>query len=358
MKSKFLLAFFLLFVALNAHSQSSVILYGILDNGITYTNNMGGKSSIQENTGIMQGNRWGLLGTEDLGGGLKAIFTLENGFTLNNGALAQGGLLFGRQAFVGLSSNTFGTMTLGRQYDFMCDFLVQDSAGNEITTAAGFHFQDVDRVACEELNNSVKYVTSSFYGVTAGAMYAFSNQAGAFGGNSANPRGMSFGAKYDNGPLSIGAAYTDVDGQTGSLATIAFGGTSLRTMGLGARYRFDKTLVFGNITTTSISNTAAGGTATVNNYEIGAAYQLTPAFRYGGGYTLSTWNGYQYHQFNFALDYFLSKRTDLYLGVNYQHTNNDATGAGIWLVATPGSFKNFSTSNNQVAVRLGIRHNF
>ena len=54
--------------------------------------------------GNLQGSRWGLKGTEDLGGGLKAIFQLENGFDVNNGKLGQGGLLFGRQAYVGLTS--------------------------------------------------------------------------------------------------------------------------------------------------------------------------------------------------------------------------------------------------------------
>ncbi len=74
-------------------------------------------------SGSVNGSRWGLRGSEDLGGGLKAIFTLENGFGINDGTLKQGGRLFGRQAFVGLSSDQFGAVTLGRQYDSMVDYV-------------------------------------------------------------------------------------------------------------------------------------------------------------------------------------------------------------------------------------------
>src|SRR5689334_13059243 len=99
-----------------AHAQSTVTLYGISDEGFMFNNNAKGKHLYSMASGVMQGSRWGLRGTEDLGGGLKAVFVLENGFDVNTGALKQGGLEFGRQAYVGLSSG-FGTVTLGRQYD-------------------------------------------------------------------------------------------------------------------------------------------------------------------------------------------------------------------------------------------------
>lgn len=99
-----------------SHAQSSVTLYGLLDNGLVYTNNSGGHSNIQLASGRPTGNRWGMLGSEDLGNGLKAIFTMENGFDLSTGKLAQNGREFGRQAFVGLSDSRLGTVTMGRQY--------------------------------------------------------------------------------------------------------------------------------------------------------------------------------------------------------------------------------------------------
>ncbi len=82
-----------------AFSQSSITLYGIIDSGLTYASNEGGSHNIREDDGIYYGNRWGLKGTEDLGGGLSAIFQLENGFSLGTGKLGQFGAEFGRQAY-------------------------------------------------------------------------------------------------------------------------------------------------------------------------------------------------------------------------------------------------------------------
>ena len=91
-----------------AHAQSSVTLYGVIDTSITYIHgNAGqGNNSWSMGSGNLQGARWGLKGTEDLGGGLKAIFQVENGFNSTNGALGQGQRMFGRQAFVGLQSES------------------------------------------------------------------------------------------------------------------------------------------------------------------------------------------------------------------------------------------------------------
>jgi Outer membrane protein (porin) len=112
-----------------AHAQSSVTLYGIIDEGFNINTNSGGKHLYNLSSGVLQGSRFGLRGTEDLGGGLKAIFVLENGFDVNNGKLGQGGLMFGRQAYVGLSSQ-FGTVTLGRQYDSVVDYVGPLEAGD------------------------------------------------------------------------------------------------------------------------------------------------------------------------------------------------------------------------------------
>src|SRR5260370_36937450 len=87
-----------------AHAQSSVTLYGIVDAGFVYNNNSGGHKLYETRAGNLQGDRWGLRGTEDLGGGLKALFVLENGFNAFNGTLGQKGDEYGRQAYVGLTS--------------------------------------------------------------------------------------------------------------------------------------------------------------------------------------------------------------------------------------------------------------
>ena len=119
-----------------AHAQSSVTLYGIVDEGFNINTNAGGKHLYNLSSGVLQGSRWGLRGTEDLGGGLQAVFVLEDGFDASTGKFGQGGLEFGRQAYVGLSSN-FGALTLGRQYDSAVDYVgpleVGDQWGGYIT---------------------------------------------------------------------------------------------------------------------------------------------------------------------------------------------------------------------------------
>jgi predicted porin len=102
------IAAMLLFATGAAHAQSSVTLYGLIDTDMAYasnahTGNAANPSSgeFSLNSGGLSTSRWGLRGNEDLGGGLSAVFDLENGFTVNNGAAKNGGDLFGRQAWVG-----------------------------------------------------------------------------------------------------------------------------------------------------------------------------------------------------------------------------------------------------------------
>lgn len=76
----------------------------------------GGHSSVKLASGVWSGSRFGLKGQEDLGGGTKAIFQFESGFNIDTGALQYTNLEFGRQALVGLTNPTYGTLTAGRQY--------------------------------------------------------------------------------------------------------------------------------------------------------------------------------------------------------------------------------------------------
>src|ERR1700677_4163089 len=133
---KSLLAFALSGVfAIPAHAQSSVTLYGLLDTGLVYSNNQTGHSSWQEASSATQNTVFGLKGSENLGGGLHAVFKLEQGFLLNNGAQAFSGDAFGSQAWVGLQSDPYGTLTFGRQFDVMNDLVGPITA--EVNTWGG-----------------------------------------------------------------------------------------------------------------------------------------------------------------------------------------------------------------------------
>ena len=123
MKTKLSIIGLSLLATTSAFAQSSVTLYGLIDEGIGFTNNSGGHKAWQMQSGWVAGDRWGVKGTEDLGGGYKAVFALENGFDLNSGSLGQGGRMFGRQAYVGVQTDRFGSITAGRQYDSVVDYL-------------------------------------------------------------------------------------------------------------------------------------------------------------------------------------------------------------------------------------------
>ncbi|QDX23481.1 porin [Pandoraea pnomenusa] len=368
-----------------AHAQSSVTLYGIIDAGLQYVSKTGGNlagtgnasKNFQFANGNLQGSRWGLKGAEDLGGGLKAIFVLESGFNLGNGTQGQNSRIFGRQAYVGLSSATAGTLTIGRQYDSVVDFVGPYASGSQWSTFAGAHPFDNDNLNNSfRVNNAVKYTTVNYGGFSAGGMYGFSNSAsnGSTGSGFANNRAYSFGLGYANGPVSFGAGYLYI----GSPASNASGvinnsGDATTPMTLGGALASDKAwiasaggsyafgpatlgLVYGH----SVYQYIGGGSWKFDNVEANAKYMLTPALQLGASYTYtwSTLNALgtnvspKYHQVNLGVDYFLSKRTDTYLVGLWQHANNDAPG---------GASLNglgFSQSTNQFAVTAGIRHKF
>src|SRR5579859_7568246 len=123
-----------------AHAQSSVQLWGALDAGVTMVTNQKGGHNYTMDNGIATPNLWGLRGTEDLGGGNKAIFELIDQFNLGTGAIfpTNGGGLFGRNAYVGLSNERYGKLTLGEQYDFMIDSLLRFDNSIYIAGLYGF----------------------------------------------------------------------------------------------------------------------------------------------------------------------------------------------------------------------------
>ncbi|MGN4224170.1 porin, partial [Burkholderia gladioli] len=121
MQKRALAAFACLVASCGAHAQSSVTLFGVLDEGINYTSNAGGHSAWQQTSVDLVTSRWGIKGNEDLGGGLHAIFDLESGFQVDSGRIYYGDRVFGYQSYVGLQSERFGTITFGRQFDTVAD---------------------------------------------------------------------------------------------------------------------------------------------------------------------------------------------------------------------------------------------
>jgi len=364
-------------------AQSSVTLYGVIDEGIDYTNNVGGHSVVEMASGYAQGSRWGLKGAEDLGGGTKAVFQLENGFDLNSGRLGQGGRMFGRQAYVGLSNDRFGTVTLGRQYDSVVDYLAQTTANGNWAGYLLSHPWDNDNTDNSfRLNNSVKYASPDFNGFQFGGTYAFSNDT-----NFANNRAYSVGAQYATGGLLLAAAYLQANNNgltsAGAIATndASFIAERMRVFGAGVNYTFGSATLGFAYTNSNYKNptgngylgtpgaiVAAGSTLNTlkfQNFEINGKYQFTPAFFVGAEYvyTMENYDAStggvkpKVHEVGLMADYNLSKRTDFYVQGMYQHVAGDKTNSimdNAFIMGTQSP----SSTPNQFAFRAAIRHKF
>jgi len=383
-----------MFAASAAHAQSSVTLYGLVDAGIAYVNNVqngapshgSGKVSLQ--SGNISGSRFGLRGSEDLGGGLHAIFLLENGFNINNGALGQGGRIFGRQAYVGLSADQYGTLTMGRQYDSMVDFVAPLSGTAGTFGDSGFaHVYDNDNLNhTVRFSNSVKFTSNDYQGLKFGGLYAFSNST-----SFAVDRAYSAGVSYNNGPLRFAAAYLQVNGSNAASSPAGTANQNVaadpsefrsttgagnltadvqRTAGAALGYTFGPAAVNFVYTHSRFQGTNAFGLASnangavgFDNYELNVKYALTPAVTLGlmdtftDGHlnkvsTKGVTSDPKWNQVNALAFYSLSKRTELYAEAMYQHaigSNNQA------IMNNAGGF---SATSNQVMGAVGVLSRF
>jgi outer membrane protein OmpU len=342
-----------------AYAQSSVTLFGSLDAGVTYVTNVRGNSSVAMADGINKNNSLGFSGTEDLGGGMHAIFKLENGYSVGTGMAGQGGLLFGKQAYVGIGDTTLGDLTLGRQYDFaitMLRFLPCLSCGIYSVENA-----DLDRVSGERLNNTVQFMTRSFGGLSAGMQYSFASNTGNTTTNAG--RALSATVQYARGGFSAGAYYTDINGApvyvglTG--ASEMFGrpivpSTALlvdnqRILGGGAAYAFGSWRATALYTNTRLKL----GTKTAQDQvlHIGGEYRPLPDLVLATKLSYDKLDASHWLTLSGGIDYFLSKSTDIYLDLHGQRAYGAGTVASIALVGT-------SSSNEQFVSRVGIKHLF
>ncbi|MDR5752480.1 MULTISPECIES: porin [unclassified Caballeronia] len=353
-----------------AHAQSSVTLYGVLSTTLEYVSNSKGNHLFALSNGGMMPPRWGLRGVEDLGGGTQAIFTLENGFNITNGAMLGG--TFGRQAYVGLSNRGYGTITLGRQYEEMTNTMWFATSSN-VFAGYGAHIGDNDNMFfTNRFNNAVRYASPAFAGLSFAGSFAFSNST-----QFSNNDGYSGSVSYVHGPLKVAAAFTQFNRRSaanpsnvtsGAVDSTGWGFSSpfvtspggagadqQRIMGVGGTYDFGIFSVLGNYTNVLFNYADSTGLRLQNvegaiykfirpDWEMGAAYVYTH-----GDYSVG--RSTHYNQFDIASHYFLSKRTDLFLIGIYQRASGPNAFAQIYTTSP-------SSSKSQTLVEAGIMHKF
>ncbi|RDV00739.1 porin [Trinickia dinghuensis] len=347
-----------------AQAQSSVTLYGTIDEGFDYIRNVNGHSDYTLTSGTQQlGDRWGLKGSEDLGNGLHAVFQLENGFALNTGAALPNGQMFGRQAYVGLSSEETGTVTLGRQYDSVVDYVAPLAAAGSWGGTLFAHPFDADNLDDSfRVNNAIKYTSANYAGLQLGGVYGFSNQAGSFASN----RVWSAGARYQAGALTAAAAYMDIDGAdetTGGAVTDApYISSRQRIAAAGVNYAIGATkfgLVYTHSDIYGRPDLPAQQSLKFDNIEANAKWDVSSALYLAAMYlytreSIATTTAHYFphrNEFGLTAGYHLSKRTEVYAQGLYEHATGSTVLGQIGDTAA-------SSSHDETVARVGIRTAF
>lgn len=247
MKKSMLAAALIVGFAGAAQAETSVTLYGTVDGGIGYTQFKDGQGNKGKSTGFLDGgqssNRWGLRGSEDLGDGLQAIFTLESGFSLGTGQSGQSGRLFGREATVGLKSDNWGQLQFGRQGNIAYHWLsgVASPFGNNFGMS-----RTAGTISAAEVryDNQVQYRTPSFGGFQLGVGYSFNTSGNQefkqSGQGEPNVRAITAGLRYASGPIAAVLTYDQVKQANDFVGTPANRpGMTAKAWNLGASYDFE-----------------------------------------------------------------------------------------------------------------------
>ena len=357
-----------------AMAQSSVTLYGVADafvgskklstvtvvngNQLAITKN---RQTVIDSSGL-NGSRWGLRGAEDLGNGMKAVFVLESGLNIDTGAAASATSMFNRQAFVGLDSSSFGSVSLGRHYSayetVRSGFLSAQGNGTSFDATNGTQFTAanlapvvayanaavptvaqataaaaalnttlVSRIGAwagyqTRIDNSVRYATPNFSGFSAEVVYGLGENKTAAVDATKN---ISASLKYANGPIGVAVGHA-----TDELAA----GFKVKNTGIGGSYDFGVAKPFLSFNEAKITGLAkqqewaVGVRAPIGATTLVAQYAQSKGDDLGKNQSLGL-----------EAQYSLSKRTTAYAAFNQTKLEGN-------------------DNNKNSVVGLGVRHTF
>ncbi|QDD63762.1 porin [Herbaspirillum seropedicae] len=356
----------LLTMSATLSQAQSVTLYGIIDTGVEYVSNVGaGQQGLLRvpNLTATTPSRIGLRGSEDLGGGLRSVFMLESGFAPDSGALNQGGRMFGRIAYVGLSDH-WGQVSFGRQ----ATMLLWATLDSDILGANVYGANALDNYRPNaRADNSIAY-RGSFGAFTLGGTYSFgrdtvnagqnpagTNCAGEQAGDSLACREWSLMVKYDTAAWGASLAYDTLRGGKGAAAGLSSSQLSDSRMLLGAYLKAERLKVgIGG----SLRHNQGSALSKSQLYYAGLSYDLTPSLNLAGQLYYLHYDDSANKAWLGALraTYSLSARTALYLTSGFI----DNRGQSNLSVSAGGSVgtANPAPGGNQFGMMAGIRHSF
>jgi predicted porin len=320
-----------------AAAQSNVAVYGVMDAAVSVEDSgaAGEKSRTVINSGDQSSSRLGFRGTEDLGGGLKALFNIEAGIAIDTGAADSA--LFGRRSVVGLQG-AFGTVTVGREYS-----PIAAVAGATDILGQGFYGSNLSAFTSgrltRRLSNSVNYKSNPISGFTALAAYSA-------GEKSAGPNGDLKGValEYADGTLYLGAGYH-------AFKRLDTGDDKEYTVGAG--YKVGGLEFKGNYLVAD----QTGANNKFEQFNIGAALGFGKGKAFVNLQQNKLENGAKGKGFTLAYSYALSKRTNLYTSYASLRNNNLATfglnASSTNVTPAPAAF-----GADPTALTAGLRHSF
>lgn len=336
-----------------ASAQSNVTVYGLADMGIDRQTGGTAGSITKASSGIQSGSRIGFKGNEDLGGGLSAFFVLEGGIGLDTGASLQGGLLFGRQAFVGLK-NALGAVTLGRQYTAINNSVCTDIDPFQCSLAGhAFNMLSAGGTPTNggngsRTNNSIKYTSPSALGLNGELTYGF----GEVAGNASYARTIGGSIGYAAGPLSVKLAHNSVNNATATQTakvTVLGGKYNFGIAAVNLGYVVNKNAYTGNsnVPMADSREVIVGGTVPV-----GAGTFIVSFIKNLD----KSGMGNDANQAAVAYTYALSKRSNLYTSYGRTHNSKLNTVGNAGGFFTVGNASDGGSGDR--SLNAGIRHIF
>jgi len=320
-----------------AFAQTNVTVYGVVDMYYGQSSASGAPATKKVRglqNGGLSGSRIGFRGTEDLGNGLKALFTLEYGITPDVNSGIGAGAAQSRQSFLGLTGN-FGTALAGRLqtqgYNFAAKY---DAMGagvlspvgqlSDNDTGAGIGLSISARDALGRQDNSFAYVLPTFVpGLTLSAVYSFGTN-GENIKNGAEPQNIyGVAAEYDAGPLSVGFVHHNVNDFAGAK------GTDQTENAIGASYDFGVVKLIGSYQTSKTETAAAGDVVDARLWNVGVRAPVGAAGSVGLAYATfkdkEPASALKAKSWAIDYQYSLSKRTTAYVG--YSRVSNSTGNA-------------------------------
>jgi predicted porin len=349
--------------AQSATAQSNVTIYGIVDSGLVYTTNTNAAGDSMVKVPGLTGSlpsRLGFRGSEDLGGGLQALFVLEGGLNVDTGTMGQGNRLFGRQAYVGVKG-AFGTLTLGRQVNMtFLSAIKSDVLGPNL-----FSMSSIDLyIPNARSDNAIGYI-GNFSAFTVGATYSLGRDASAAGGPSAtNCAGEVAGNSkacrqvtallgYDNKTFGVTTSYDIMYGNTGAAAGLTTSESSDRRTTLNGYAMVGATKIGAGVMARKKAAATPVNDLKSDLYYLGASYPLTPALQLDGQVARHDVDGSANDSTLsvLRLTYSLSKRTAVYSSLGHMK-NNGVAAIALDAGGTVGA------GLNQSGISAGVRHIF